>query len=190
MHELIKAIFEEDKFPRQLVRAMAIKPEKFSDVYYELKQMTNMPYDCDLKFPYDIIDGIRREFNSRPCCIVIDDSIKTAKKYRLVGSIYGKGFDNALIKFLFRHHRFNIKTVKPFPDEYDMDWLRRAEGYKNAMTGANQWVAWGGEWGVLVAQSDYKWWSMMKFKAKYAPQIRAELDRLNLRYDLVVDNEL
>jgi hypothetical protein len=143
-----------------------------------------MPYDNNLKFPYEIIDEIRREWKPKALWLITDASIKTQKKYRAVGSINNYPADSDIIGFLLKYHKYDVRPLIPFPEEYGLDWLQRNDGLAKARDTALKYAY--GDWGVLISQSDYKWWSMMKFRAKYAPQIRQALDKLNLKYELVL----
>jgi len=184
MRELIKIIFEKDIKYDKFIKAINNKSDAFDDVYFIFRQLTDMRYDSNLKFPYEVIDDIRRVFSSIPLWLITDDSIKTQKKYRIIDTLYNKPEYLVIFEYFLKRHGYNIKPLTPFPEEYGLDWLQRNDGLTKARETANKYV-WEKQ-GVLISQSDYKWWSMMKFNQQYAPQIRKALDKLNLKYELVL----
>jgi hypothetical protein len=132
MRGLLKKIFEKDGFAPKLVKAMNEKKNGFADLYLHFKRLIDMPYDPQNDYP----DRVLKYGSNMQRILLVDTSVKTQRKYRVIESLYKKPEDNEIIMFLFNHWGVKYKLLQPFTT--DFEFSRSIEGLKDAIKEAQR----------------------------------------------------
>ncbi len=179
MRELIKAIFEKKDFASKLVGAMNDDAFEFGSRYWHFKQLTDMPYDPENDYP----DCVLKYNVDEPRILLIDPSVKTQRKYRIIRSIYNKPVDNEIIMFLFNHWGIKYKIIKPFP--VDFQFSLSIKGLKDAINVAKE-KRWDKR-GYIILQGDSSRYTLFGFNPQFKFEIQTILDELWVPYKIVTE---
>lgn len=180
MRELIKAIFEKKDFASKLVGAMNDDAFEFGSRYWHFKQLTDMPYDPENDYP----DCVLKYNVDEPRILLIDPSVKTQRKYRIIRSIYNKPVDNEIIMFLFNHWGIEYKIIKPFPEYADRSQLS-IEGLNNAVKEAKK-RCWEKS-GYIIIQGSSTRYTLFPFNPKHKSEYISNLNAIDIPYKIVTE---
>lgn len=187
MHKLIRKIFEDKSFGKDLLRLLN-SSYSFEQVYRLMQQVCHLPHFSNIgpNFPFNVIQYIGGRHSS---FIIRDTAVKTQKRWYQLYSI-GNDVeeDNETIASMLKLFRIPFYSGRYFPSEYKISTNQWRKGFKEAYAFAKSQV-WEDR-GMIVAQYDSSTWGTLWFNTKYKSEIEAELDLIGLRYEMVVDNEL
>jgi len=187
MHKLIKLILNDVIFCRNFKTFLDGSSFTFFDAYSLLVTNCSVPHPANIGpfFPFRVIQYIT---SAKKEYIFSDPSIKSPKKVFQFQQLNQDREDEEMIMEFFKALNIPIKITNGLTEKSGIKWFQRNEGYRTALETAKHNV-WDNK-GIIISQSDSKWWGMLYFNIEYRSQIESELTRLGIKYEMVVYNEL
>lgn len=180
MRHFIKKIFEKDGFAQEFIDAMNDKSNSVSKLYDHLKKLVHAPYFHENDFP----DLVLKWGGSKQRILLVDPSVKSQRRYRIIESIWDYPVYNRIIMFFFNHWGIEYKVIKPlfiggFKSPLSI------EGLGNAIKEAKE-RCWS-QRGFVIIQGSSTRYTLFGFDPKYKSEVESNLNGI-VPYKIVTED--